>query len=150
MAFPTATSRVCSRTALGLTRSIEDALENVAEAHGLELIKQLDDVDGLFTKEFENSIYRIVQESLNNIIKHAAATQIDVRLTRSAGEVALIIEDNGQGFVVGATNKYGARQGGFGLIGIVERARLLGGQITIESTVGVGTKIAAVFPLERV
>jgi signal transduction histidine kinase/ligand-binding sensor domain-containing protein len=132
---------------LGLTRSIEDVLDNVTGAHGLELSKQLDDVDGVFTKEFENSLYRIVQESLNNIIKHAAATHIEVRLRKHAQQVELLIRDNGKGFVPGASQQHPTRKGGFGLVGMVERAKLLGGHTRIESTPGSGTTVSVIVPL---
>ncbi len=133
---------------LGLTRSIEDALNKVAHAHELELSKQLDDVDGVFTKEYENSLYRIVQESLNNIIKHAAATRIEVHLHRREQQVELMIRDNGKGFVPGAANpeRQSETRSGFGLLGIVERARLLGGQTQIESAVGIGTTVSVIIP----
>ncbi|HMZ22143.1 MAG TPA: two-component regulator propeller domain-containing protein, partial [Blastocatellia bacterium] len=138
---------------LGLTRSIEDALDNVASAQGLDLNKQLADVDGVFTKEFENSIYRIVQESLNNIVKHAAATRIEARMSKSEQQIELTIRDNGKGFVAGAANPDSSpaseRKGGFGLIGLVERARLLGGHATIESAPGRGTTVSVVIPTAR-
>lgn len=132
---------------LGLTRSIEDVLDNVAGAYGLELSKQLDDVDGVFTKEFENSLYRIVQESLNNIIKHAAATHIEMQLRKHAQQVELLIRDNGKGFAPGTDQQNPARKGGFGLLGMVERAKLLGGQTRIESTPGGGTTVLVIVPL---
>jgi signal transduction histidine kinase len=134
---------------LGLTRSIEDVLNKVTKTHGLALSKHLDEVDGLFTKEFENSLYRIVQESLHNIVKHAAATSIEFELRKSAQQVELLIRDNGKGFSLDAMKQEPRPKGGFGLLGLVERAKLLGGQARIDSTPGVGTTVLVLVPLEQ-
>jgi signal transduction histidine kinase/ligand-binding sensor domain-containing protein len=131
---------------LGLTGAIEDMIEKVAEANELRLTKNFDDVDNIFPKEFENSIYRIVQESLNNIIKHAAATKFEVHLTGNEVQVELIVKDNGRGFVAQPENN-NKQKSGFGLIGIVERAKLLGGVASIESIKDGGTTVLVVLPV---
>ncbi len=128
---------------LGLTGAITDLLAKVAVVHELELAKELDDIDGLFAKEVENSFYRIVQESLNNVVRHAAATHVAVKLSRQPDGVELVIQDNGRGFVVSA------QQSSFGLRGIRERARLLGGQVTILSMAGQGTTVWLSLPLKE-
>lgn len=129
---------------LGLTGAITDLLARATAVHELELAKELDDIDGLFAKEAENSIYRIMQESLNNVVRHAAATRVTVTLRRQPDGVSLAIKDNGRGFVVGA------QQSSFGLRGISERARLLGGQVIIESVPGQGTTVWLSLPFKEV
>ncbi|MGH9839903.1 MAG: ligand-binding sensor domain-containing protein [Blastocatellia bacterium] len=131
---------------LGLTGAITDLLAKAAAVHKLELVEELDDIDGLFAKEAENSFYRIVQESLNNVARHAAATRVAATLSRQPDSVKLVIQDNGRGFVVSAQHNAG---GSFGLRGIRERARLLGGQAVIESAPGEGTTVWLSLPLKE-
>jgi signal transduction histidine kinase/ligand-binding sensor domain-containing protein len=132
---------------LGLTGAIEDIAEKVAAVNGLRLIKNVAGIDNLFPKPWENSIYRIVQESLNNIVKHAQATAVSVSMSQGGSEVSIIIQDNGVGFEPNVTSTSHQRSG-FGLRGLSERATLLGGRATIESVKGAGTKVIIVLPLK--
>jgi signal transduction histidine kinase len=86
----------------------------------------------------ETNIYRIVQESLNNIHKHAQATNVEVILEKRDDLIVLVIEDNGIGFNIKDKKK---RSNGLGLTGMKERAALMGGTLEIESKVGRGTTI---------
>ena len=97
--------------------------------------------------EVETHLYRILQESLNNVAKHAAATSVNVLLHWKKDEVALIVEDNGRGFDAGKT--MGAKNGGkgLGLLGMYERAVLIDGTVEIESARGKGTTIYARVPI---
>ena len=131
---------------LGLTGALVDTAEKVAEANDLKLLKSVDNVDNIFPIEVENSIYRIMQESLNNIVKHARATEFQVRISRSETRVELLISDNGTGFEGDGKRKYTNGKGEFGLIGIVERTKLLGGQASVRSTKGIGTIVSAIIP----
>jgi len=132
---------------LGLTGAVSDLLDRVANVNGWQLTKQLDEVDGLFPKEAENSLFRIVQESLNNASKHAAATHVAVSITRQPDWVELAVQDNGRGFAAEATNK-GAERSGFGLRGITERARFLGGLAMVESAPEKGTTVRLKLPVK--
>lgn len=96
------------------------------------------------TGEIETALYRIGQEALNNVAKHAQAGSATVLLDRSAGRVSLIVEDDGIGFDV--AQQLGVRQR-FGVTGMRERALLLGGEFDIESTSGKGTTVVARIPL---
>jgi signal transduction histidine kinase/ligand-binding sensor domain-containing protein len=133
---------------LGLTGAISDLLSRMADTHGWRLTRHLDELDGVFTKEAENSLFRVVQEAINNISKHAEATEVALSLNRWAEAVELVILDNGRGFITGSAASEPAR-GGFGLRGIVERTRLLGGQAVIESKPGKGTEIRLRLPLSK-
>jgi two-component system sensor histidine kinase UhpB len=86
----------------------------------------------------ETTLYRLAQEALNNVAKHARATNVDIVLERIADQWSLIIEDNGIGF---DTSSGEAEQRGFGLVGMRERAALVGAQLQIESTPGRGTTV---------
>ena len=133
---------------LGLTGAIEDLLDNIADSHALRITRELDDVVGLLPKEVETNLYRIVQESVNNIIKHADARQMAVKMKSNPGFIELTIADDGKGFVPGQT-KTGSRKGGFGLTGVIERARLIGGAHSIESAPNRGTTISIKLSLKE-
>src|SRR6185436_6801823 len=86
----------------------------------------------------EVGLYRIAQEALQNALRHAAAGRVMLRLEASPDRVRLTVEDDGRGFVI-----EDAAAGRFGLLGMRERARLLGGSLQIESAPGAGTRITA-------
>jgi signal transduction histidine kinase len=103
--------------------------------------------------EVETALYRIVQEALTNIAKHAAAENVSIVLEKRASRVRLIIEDDGRGFDVSGALGSGRgnrpTDGKLGLYGMRERAALLEGTLTIESTPGVGTTVFVTVPLEE-
>lgn len=93
--------------------------------------------------ETASAVFRIVQEALTNIRRHAGATQVGVRLSRHPGQLRLSITDNGRGFGAGA----GGKAGSFGLAGMRERVDALGGTLDIDSAPGRGTALALAIPL---
>ncbi len=125
---------------LGLTKAISELLEKIEDNSALEIDEEIEDVDGLFENEAEISIYRIIQESLNNILKHSDATKVRVSIAKTERSVKIEIADNGKGFDVKATSETN-RRGGFGLLGMSERVRMLGGTMAVESAAGKGVKI---------
>jgi PAS domain S-box-containing protein len=96
------------------------------------------------TSEVETTLYRIAQEALNNIAKHARAENVDVILERRSDQVLLIIEDDGVGFEQASAR---APHQGFGLLGMQERAALVGATVQIESATGEGTTIIVRLPV---
>ena len=96
-------------------------------------------LDHRLATEVETTLYRIAQEALTNIAKHAKARNVDVILERRHDSVLLIVEDDGTGFDPGHAGR--AERGGFGLLGMQERAALVGASLQIESEVGRGTTI---------
>lgn len=90
----------------------------------------------------ESGLYRIAQEALTNIGRHAQATQITMRLLMAPNQVTLLVEDNGRGFDPGAV-----KANKFGLIGMNERVRLLDGRFRLESSQGEGTRLEVVVPM---
>ncbi len=86
------------------------------------------------------NLYRIVQEALNNIVKHAEATEANVRLLRTGQNMVLTIQDNGQGFTAASRSAQFGKSG-FGLTGMAERAHLLDGEFSVQSAAGGGTLI---------
>ncbi|MBP7947745.1 MAG: sensor histidine kinase [Verrucomicrobia bacterium] len=125
---------------LGLALALRGAAEAIAEQTGAELSLDLD--TGLvLNPEVEQTIFRIAEEALNNIARHASASRIEVRLSRdTAGAVTLSLGDNGRGF-----DPSTARAGHFGLRGIQERVDGLGGTLVLTSQPGSGTNILVKF-----
>lgn len=98
------------------------------------------------TREHEEALYRIVQEALNNVVKHARAGQVTINLGRDPVGLTLTIADDGQGFDPGAPLPPEPRAGGFGLVGMRERAERLGGAFSLTSAPGAGTTLHVVLP----
>ena len=105
--------------------------------------------DGRLPSEVETTLYRIVQEALTNVARHAQAESVSVLLERREHSVMLIVEDDGQGFdAVDVTHPVSHSRDRLGLYGMRERALLLGGELTIESTPGTGTAVFVEIPVE--
>lgn len=127
---------------LGLTSALEEMLDQVADSSGIEFDVQLAPLDGVFPPEHEINFYRIVQESVNNIIKHSGATSARVIAKKDTSGIELLIADNGRGYLPDEIGTMQAKNGrGFGLKGMAERARILGGHYAVTSTPGEGTSI---------
>ncbi len=127
---------------LGLTKALE-ALVRKAGTGGLQFTSRIDKIDSLLPAESEINLYRIIQESINNIIKHSRATEASVRVECRDQSIEVTILDNGCGFTPGITPRTPQSTGsGMGLTGITERARILGCVPMIESNPGQGTKIS--------
>lgn len=124
---------------LGLTKALESLLKKAAVSNGIRLTYELDPIDDTFAKESEINLYRIIQESVGNVLKHSQATQAKVAIKKGRREIDITVQDNGKGFDPEALTTREPGQGGFGLIGISERARMLGGRFAIESAAGRGT-----------
>jgi signal transduction histidine kinase len=125
----------------GLVPAIERLRDTVEEQGGLSVDVQSPLGDERLPPETETALYRIVQEALINVLKHAAATRVTVRLSRSGKTVALVVQDDGNGF-----DPASVRDGGLGLVGMRERVALLGGRLTVESSEGGGTLLKAEVP----
>lgn len=131
---------------LGLTRALQALVRKAAGASPIAFTADMDTVDGVFPKDAEINVYRVVQEGVNNILKHSQATEAHVTLRRARSQVLLTMHDNGRGFPAPAGDEQAGR-GGFGLTGIVERVTLLGGRADVQSAQGDGTTISVAFDL---
>jgi signal transduction histidine kinase len=128
---------------LGLTQAIEAMIEMVAESTPIRFETRIALLDDTFPGESEVVFYRIVQECINNIIKHSEASEAIIEILRKEKEIIIKISDNGRGFAPDQNDSGVSMKtkGGFGLIGMVERVRMLGGTHTIESGAGRGTNV---------
>jgi ligand-binding sensor domain-containing protein/signal transduction histidine kinase len=125
---------------LGLTKALEAMLKR-AGSDGLDFRFQIDQIDNIFSEESEINLYRIVQESIGNIVKHSEATEAAVVVRRAEREIEITVQDNGKGFNSDVGHQSEPGQGGFGLVGIAERVRMLRGRLSIHSAPGRGTLI---------
>lgn len=108
---------------------------------------EMDDIDGCFDEEAQIVIYRIFQEALNNIVKHAAANKVAICIRQKTDRVAFIIKDNGRGFELNAVWRRHVAERGLGLAAMDERARMLGGALDIASRKQKGTRIVLQLPV---
>jgi PAS domain S-box-containing protein len=129
---------------LGLTRALQTLIENTDESSTMAIDGKFEAVDDILSREAAINVYRIVQESLNNIFKHSHAKKVRVMLERDVHEVLLKIEDDGRGF---KPVKNGNGGKGLGLKNITERVRMLGGKMKLDSKPGKGTHIEITIPI---
>jgi signal transduction histidine kinase/ligand-binding sensor domain-containing protein len=129
----------------GLTKTLQAMCAQADRTSGIHFSTELEPIDGLFTQQAEISIYRVVQEAVNNIIKHSKAGEARCVVRRQAGAVELTIQDNGCGFS-GVVADGEPSRGGFGLVGMAERVRLMGGSCVVDSSQGQGTTVTIKLP----
>jgi signal transduction histidine kinase/ligand-binding sensor domain-containing protein len=122
---------------LGLRAAIEVLLDKIRESTEISIHARVALFDEAFEKADEVTFYRIIQECMNNIIKHSEAKNVEVRIVQSESAVEVRIADDGRGFVHG---KEGPASG-FGLVGLAERVRMLGGTFSVQSEPGMGTTV---------
>ncbi|MCP5522130.1 MAG: sensor histidine kinase [Verrucomicrobiales bacterium] len=131
---------------LGLGVCVSSLVKEVAEASQLEFEVEADDVQGGLSPEGEVALFRMLQESLNNIVKHAAASSVKVELRHHERSVTLTVQDDGRGLPP-ETPTPGAKHPGHGLHAMKERCALVGGTMTVKSTRGMGTLVLIEVPL---
>ena len=128
---------------IGLVPALETLLERVAATSGMDVESRIALERRRFDPETERTLYRLVQESLTNAMKHASAGRVTVELVETAGSVSLCVADDGAGFDPAQVSE------GFGLMGMHERAGLVGGTVSVDSAPGEGTTVRAELPALR-
>lgn len=121
---------------LGITQSVNSLIEDIMESGVIKVNAMIQPFDHILTKPNEINVFRIIQECCNNVIKHAQASEADLRISHSAKALTIRIADNGVGM-----SHSGLSRGGFGLIGIRERLKILNGWMEIEANKPHGTII---------
>ncbi len=124
----------------GFQEAVESMVTKIAESTGKRYFKDIDELEGVLSSSALVYLYRLVQEGLNNILKHSDATVVMLEIKHEEKRVRVQLDDNGRGFSLDAA------RGGMGLNGMRERARLLGGQFHLNSAPGEGTRIQILIP----
>jgi signal transduction histidine kinase len=135
----------------GLWSSIKNYLEDFQEKFMIKTNLELSDLDEIkLLPEVTIAVFRIVQESLTNVVKYAAASEVKVIFARQPNCLTLMIEDNGVGFDVNNVLSSPLEKRKLGIFGMRERADLMGGSLSIDSAAGEGTTVYLRLPLKRI
>ena len=126
----------------GLVPALERLGDTFAQKSGIAVHFEAQLGEQRLAPETETALYRIVQEALTNVAKHAGASNVSVLLTRKDGAVVAVVEDDGRGLAAGAESG-----DGLGLVGMRERVSLLGGRLALESSGSAGTTVVAEVPV---
>lgn len=129
---------------LGLNSAIESLAREAARRMGIEVTVRLDAEDATLTPGADIALYRMVQEALTNVGRHAHATDVRIDLRRTNDELVLTVQDNGKGFPAHAIG----REGRCGLLGMRERAVMVGGRLEIDNPAGGGGRVIIHLPLQ--
>ena len=132
---------------LGLTKAITSITSGLATP--VQFSSDIDPIDDRVDKDQAIHVYRIVQEGINNILKHSGATEASVVVRIEGNVIRITISDNGKGMVHSSDLPMRVSRRGFGLVGIGERAKVLGGILAIDSTPGQGTRLTITVPVAK-
>ncbi|MFH1194243.1 MAG: sensor histidine kinase [bacterium] len=134
---------------LGLTCSLESTIKRIADSTGIDFKYNIDNIDKLFEKENEVHIYRIIQETINNIMKHSNASEAQINISRNDGNVNILISDNGKGFSNERFLDNNMQPEGFGISGIYERVNILRGTVEFKSEKEKGLSVFINLPVVK-
>jgi signal transduction histidine kinase len=126
----------------GLTAAVERLAATFQERTGIHTAVEADLPPARLSQEIETVLYRVIQEALTNVVKHAGAERVSIVLTQRSNGIRVVVEDDGRGF-----DADDIRHDALGVVGMRERVALVGGSLEIESTAGTGTTLAAYVPL---
>jgi len=130
---------------LGLVPSLEGLCRRFSEQEGLDVKFVYEDIPVDTPANVKLCVFRIVQESLRNVVTHSGAKEVRVTLNSTASGINVCVQDSGTGFRLGSVRKLGA----LGLISMRERAHLIGAQLSIKSEPGEGTRVSLQIPLKQ-
>jgi signal transduction histidine kinase/ligand-binding sensor domain-containing protein len=132
---------------VGLTKSLEWMIEQLGEGSTTKFSAELDNIDDLLAPEMEMHLFRIIQEGLSNITRHAGSTHAILEVKREADGLRVSLFDNGGGFDVKQLREETESRRGLGLAGMQERVQYLGGSLDLQSAPGHGTRVTMQVPL---
>jgi signal transduction histidine kinase len=132
----------------GLISALERLAAEFSKHYHVYASVEADKMNGSFSLKFQEMIYRIIQEAMNNIGKHAQARNVKIRIKKIKKKFHFIVEDDGKGFSVSQIKRLKPEEKGLGLISMEERARMLGGLFEIRSRKGKGTRLMLAVPVK--
>lgn len=132
---------------LGLVATLRWHLDRQAHAANLISNFSADPLPARLPPDLEIACFRVAQEALTNVIRHAHASEVSIELRQRESELHLTVEDDGEGFDVGAARSRAIQGTSLGLVGMQERAELAGGRLELDSAPGEGTQVRAIFQL---
>jgi signal transduction histidine kinase len=132
---------------LGLTAALRSHLDRQAEVGGLTPHFDAAEAPGMIAPEIETACFRVAQEAINNVLRHAHAAHLWVRLFTADGQLALSVRDDGAGFDLDAARRRASAGESLGVVGMEERVALAGGRLELRTAPGQGTVLLATFPL---
>lgn len=132
---------------LGLVPAIRWYARSNLEEAGIRVEVLADEDLGSLSPELNSTLFRVAQEAINNIVRHSGARSVQICLCRNEKEIQLKVEDDGHGFDVLRVSEDALRSQQWGLLGMQERAELVGGQVSVESQPGKGTRLDVRAPL---
>ena len=132
---------------LGLAAALRSHLDRQARVAGLHAHFEAEDAPQELAPDAETACFRVAQEAINNVLRHARARNLWVRLFTAGGRLAISVRDDGRGFDLDAARARTATGASLGLVGMEERMALAGGSFELRSSPGQGTVLLATFPL---
>lgn len=130
----------------GLDVTLAQYLERF-QGNGTQIILEAENVSAHLDTKTEGTLFNIIQESINNALKHAKAEHIWVRIKQTPTSIETVVEDDGRGFDLAKVKASYEKRGSFGLLNIEERATLVGGMAEMDSAPGKGTRVKVIIPL---
>ncbi len=134
---------------LGVDAAFDNLFSGFLEYSDIDIDINMEPVGAYFSVEEQRHLYRLLQESLNNVVKHSEAKNIQVQARIIEDVIVLAVHDNGSGFNVEAVSMYTGKTRGMGLQAMAERVKILGGQMDINSSPGRGTSIVFTLATDR-
>lgn len=134
---------------LGLASAVRWYADRHLSPLGIAFRCEIEGLEERLPVEIETAVFRVVQEALTNVVRHARAETVLIQMAREGPRLSIEVEDDGRGFDPASVATPESSGRGLGLLGIRERVELLGGQVTIDSTPGQGTRLAVSVPLPK-
>jgi signal transduction histidine kinase len=134
---------------LGFSAALKKMIKQFTKHHTLNCSLDMIEIDHLLSPRKHIILYRVFQEALTNIDKHAGASQMTISISKQNGGISFLIGDNGKGFNVEEAAARNLTEKGLGLTTLSERIRMLGGSLDLWSEEGKGTRISFTIPIEE-
>jgi signal transduction histidine kinase len=134
---------------LGLSSALRWLIEDFGKRHAMHTSLDIGDIDHLFSQEAQTNLYRIFQEALTNISKHADASYVSFVVKKEDGRVNFLMQDNGKGFAVNQVKEMQSFEKGMGLAAMEERVHMLGANLDLRSEEKGGTRVSFSIPIGK-